>query len=233
MSFSSLDWDILISSFQKILSSFINFPLWKTFEVWNCENMENTLKIKVFRKFCFANISATEARIFMKFYVVVNYYLVSVDFKFHGDLCTTTCARGVNPCTRDKKCACLQLKRVHLCTDLCDTWNLRSQDSNELSFMKIWAFVAEIFVKQYWHLLNLNFQYILHIFEIWASKFLTNLKIHETPWNSWKHNFKMLGSHWKKYTSPMSQLVFWPKYKAQTFFQSFWITLFILELLDI
>ena len=27
---------------------------------------------------CFANISATKARIFMKFYVVVNYYLVSL-----------------------------------------------------------------------------------------------------------------------------------------------------------
>ena len=24
----------------------------------------------------------------------------------------------------------------------------------------------------------------------------------------WKHNFKMLGSHWKMYTSPSSQLVF-------------------------
>ena len=50
MSFSSLDWDILIYSFQKILSPFSNFPLLKTFEVWNCENMENTLKIKVFIK---------------------------------------------------------------------------------------------------------------------------------------------------------------------------------------
>ena len=48
VSFYSLDWSILISSFQKILSPFSNFPLWKTFEVWNCENMENTLKIKVF-----------------------------------------------------------------------------------------------------------------------------------------------------------------------------------------
>ena len=50
VSFYSLDWSILISSFQKILSPFSNFPLWKTFEVWNCENMENTLKIKVFIK---------------------------------------------------------------------------------------------------------------------------------------------------------------------------------------
>ena len=50
VSFSSLDWDILISSFQKNLSPFSNSPPWKTFEVWNCEHMENTLKIKVFIK---------------------------------------------------------------------------------------------------------------------------------------------------------------------------------------
>ena len=48
VSFSSLEWDILVSSFQKIPSPLGNFPLWKTFEKWNCENMENTLKIKVF-----------------------------------------------------------------------------------------------------------------------------------------------------------------------------------------
>ena len=36
-------------------------------------------------QFQFVNISVTEARIFMKFYVVVNYYLVSLNFKFHED----------------------------------------------------------------------------------------------------------------------------------------------------
>ena len=36
-------------------------------------------------QFYFANISATKAWIFMKFYVVVNYYLVSLNFK---DPCT-------------------------------------------------------------------------------------------------------------------------------------------------
>ena len=50
MSFSSLDWDILITSFQIISWPSSNFPLWKTFEVRNCKNMENTLKIKVFGK---------------------------------------------------------------------------------------------------------------------------------------------------------------------------------------
>ena len=50
MSFSSLHWDIFISSFQKIPWPSSNYPPWKTFEVRNCENMENTLKIKLFRK---------------------------------------------------------------------------------------------------------------------------------------------------------------------------------------
>ena len=39
-------------------------------------------------QFYFANISATEAQIFMKFYMVINYYLVSVLIKFHEDPCT-------------------------------------------------------------------------------------------------------------------------------------------------
>ena len=50
MSFSSLHWDILISTFQKIPWTSSNYPPWKTFEVQNCENMENTLKINVFEK---------------------------------------------------------------------------------------------------------------------------------------------------------------------------------------
>ena len=38
-------------------------------------------------QYCFANISTTEARILMKFYMVVNYYLVSLGFKFYEDPC--------------------------------------------------------------------------------------------------------------------------------------------------
>ena len=33
-------------------------------------------------QYYFANISVTKARIFMKFYVVVNYYLVSLNLNF-------------------------------------------------------------------------------------------------------------------------------------------------------
>ena len=68
--------------------------------------------VKIHRKlvitesqFYFANISATKAQIFMKFYVVVNYYLVSLNFKFHDDPCLNARVRGVNARTRDKSCA--------------------------------------------------------------------------------------------------------------------------------
>ena len=44
-------------------------------------------------QYCFANISATEARIFMKFYMVVNYYLVILCIKFHSDWCINARAR--------------------------------------------------------------------------------------------------------------------------------------------
>ena len=42
--------------------------------------------------------------IFMKFYVVVNYYLVSICYKFREDPCTNALARVVNVPTCDKKC---------------------------------------------------------------------------------------------------------------------------------
>ena len=47
-------------------------------------------------QYCFANISAMEARIFMKFYMVVNYYLVNLSFKFYEDPCINARARVVN-----------------------------------------------------------------------------------------------------------------------------------------
>ena len=48
------------------------------------------------RQYCFAIISISKAWIFMKFYVVVNYYLVSLSLKFQEDPCTSAHARGVN-----------------------------------------------------------------------------------------------------------------------------------------
>ena len=56
-------------------------------------------------QYCFANISTTEARILMKFYMVVNYYLVNLSFKFHEDPWTNARARFVSTRIRDKTCA--------------------------------------------------------------------------------------------------------------------------------
>ena len=54
--------------------------------------------------YCFANFSATKARIFMKFYVMVNIYLVSLSFKFHEDPSVNARARVVNARIRDITC---------------------------------------------------------------------------------------------------------------------------------
>ena len=59
------------------------------------------VKTKV-SQYCFENISVMEVCIFMKFYVVVNYYFVSLRLKFHEDLCINARARVVNARNRDK-----------------------------------------------------------------------------------------------------------------------------------
>ena len=63
-------------------------------------------------QYCFANISAMEAQIFMKFYVVVNFYLVSLSFKFHEDPFVNARARGGNARIRDITCAHAFLTRA-------------------------------------------------------------------------------------------------------------------------
>ena len=92
--------------------------------------MENALKIKVFRKsilFCIYLRNGSSE----KFYVVVNYYLVTLSFKFHEDLCIDARTNVVNArahvLSRVRR---LWLVRVHLCTDLYEIWYLWSQDSN-------------------------------------------------------------------------------------------------------
>ena len=143
MSFFSLDTYILISSFQKNSWLFWNYLSLKASEVHNWGNIENTLKIHDYKhQYYFTNISATKARIFMKFYVVVNYYLVRLSFKFHDHLCINGRARVVNARTCNKSCAR---------TDRHEISNLNSQDNNWPPHkIKIRAFVTKIFVKQYW-----------------------------------------------------------------------------------
>ena len=63
-------------------------------------------------QFYFTNISATKARIFMKFHVVVNHYLLILSLKLNEDPCTNELAQVVNPRTRDKTCECTFTTRV-------------------------------------------------------------------------------------------------------------------------
>ena len=76
-----------------------------TFEVRNCENMENTLKIKVFRKsilFCkYLHDGSSDL-----YEILLGGQLLSCElkFKFHDDPCTNARAEVVNTRTYDKTC---------------------------------------------------------------------------------------------------------------------------------
>ena len=122
------------------------------------------------RQYCFANISASKARIYMNLFSV-NFYLVNLSVKFLEDLYTFY-----------RKWLRLQLVCAHLCTDLHEIvfggQLLSCEHKHKIS---LWS---EISLRRY--LQNntdviLNFQCILHIFTIWASKFWPNLK---NTWNS-------------------------------------------------
>ena len=68
-----------------------------TKKLWNFENMENTLKIKVFRKaILFCTYLRNGSLDLYEIFLVVNCYHVSFGFKFHEDLCTNACTWGVN-----------------------------------------------------------------------------------------------------------------------------------------
>ena len=55
-------------------------------------------------QYCFANISTTKTRIFMKFYAVTNYYLAGLSSKCHEDLCTNVRTQVINARNCDKTC---------------------------------------------------------------------------------------------------------------------------------
>ena len=97
MSFSPSDWDILTSSFQKTPWPFSNYPTWKTFEVRNCINKENTLKIKVFEKsILFCKYLRNERSYLHEILYGDQYYLVKLSFKIHEDLYINVNAWVVN-----------------------------------------------------------------------------------------------------------------------------------------
>ena len=89
--------------------------------------MENTLKIKVFRKsilFCkyLRNGSSDLYEI-----LCGGQLLGSLSFKFHKDPCTSLRAQVVNARTCDK--TLLQLVHAHVCTNLYEILTLSFQDS--------------------------------------------------------------------------------------------------------
>ena len=98
MSFWPLHMHILITSLIKIPWPFSNYPSLKTFEGCNCENMENVhWKLMTFEiQYRFAYISATKARIFMKFDTYICKTIKIYRKIFCKDLCTHTLTRDVN-----------------------------------------------------------------------------------------------------------------------------------------
>ena len=77
---------------HSVIIHFVRLLRCETVKIWKIHWKLNYSE----SQYCFANISAMEALIFMIFFVVVNYYLVSLSLKFHedpsfhcGDICKT------------------------------------------------------------------------------------------------------------------------------------------------
>ena len=122
-------------------------------------------------QYCFANVSATEALIFMKFETYIHKTIKKHQMIFRNDPCTDARTQGRNMRTR---VSLWQKAGTHTFMPLVSTcvhgslqilfWSfftiLWIYVSN---FIKIRAFVADIFAKQYWLLKIINFQCILRI----------------------------------------------------------------------
>ena len=77
-----------------------------TFEVRNCENMANTLKIKVFRKsILFCKYLRNESLDLYEILFGGQLPSCELDFRFHEDPWTNARARVINMRNRDKTCA--------------------------------------------------------------------------------------------------------------------------------
>ena len=73
----------IVSQSQEVLRI---FKLWGKFDAKILKVCKIHWKLKFSEsQYCFANISAKEAWIFMKFYVLDKYYLAILSFKFHED----------------------------------------------------------------------------------------------------------------------------------------------------
>ena len=157
-------------------------------------------------------------------------------------------------CAFYRECAHLQLVRARLCTNLNEIWYICSQDSNwpsHKSFMKIRAFVAEIFAKQYWCFLIIDFQCIFYISAIMHLWSLKKWIITEWLWNffeswsqngpisvKWKHQshfiFCILRLSHKQITfdssrgTPCSSCLYWMKCEQLKKYKYFFSLLFLI-----
>ena len=115
-------WDLVSKKFHNhsVIIHLWRLRRWKIAEISKIHWKSMIKK----HKYCFANISATEARIFMKFYVVVNIYLVSLSFKFHEDPCINARARAINAHARDLSRVRAFTTRVRAFTNG-SSWNLK------------------------------------------------------------------------------------------------------------
>ena len=73
----------------------------KTFGCKNVEICKIHWKLMIFKsQYCFANISATEAQIFLKFETYIHKVVKNHQMIFHKDPCTDARTRGVSVCAR-------------------------------------------------------------------------------------------------------------------------------------
>ena len=117
-------------------------------------------------QYCFANISATKARIFMKYYLVVNYYLASVSFKFHDHPCIKACALAIN---RARTClhvynSCWRIY-AHIFMKF-ETEAYKIVINHHIKFHEDPTFIVKIFAKQYWNFLIIHILFSFHLFPI-------------------------------------------------------------------
>ena len=86
-----LKWTFLNSSSSWLLKNVRDHWIWAKFDGDMAKIKKSYETVKIWKihwklkysesRYCFANISATEARIFMKFYVVVNFLFCELKFK--------------------------------------------------------------------------------------------------------------------------------------------------------
>ena len=97
-----------------------------------------------------------------------NYYPMCLSVKFHEDPCINTRVWVMNSHVHilSQLCAFTTLARAFMHVS---SWNLKLKHTR-YEDMKIWAFVAEIFAKQYWRLLNPYFSMYFSYFQHFSIK---------------------------------------------------------------